>query len=420
MLDRLGFVALAVLATGAADAMADDPVFEVHWAINTHWEELAQGNDWAALIELPDDAPYVKDVFLLVSALTGTFPEYGPHMMFADPDFMETHLATLEEKINQNIPEDFDGLAVIDLERWRPEWDRTINKPSELPWDADDKDYKDDWEDMLLADDPGVFDGLDEVQKEEVLRQTWNEVTKDFYLQTILKCKELRPNAKWGYWGFPHRKYLTGETPPHVIGYGDLTFLASDRNDNLDWMWEVQDALFPVTYAFRRTVPTEEDIEDPIWDDLPPENFQFVNTNVAECRRLAPGKPVYPFITFRYAAGNGGYKYQWCNDLSLAQQFEVNRAICADGVVLWGALESEEVALKLQERLDTFMNPLAASVSTPIDPTQCIGCDMDIVDFVQFQSAFVAGDMVADCDNNGKLNMLDFVCFMNIYEAKCD
>jgi hypothetical protein len=31
----------------------------------------------------------------------------------------------------------------------------------------------------------------------------------------------------------------------------------------------------------------------------------------------------------------------------------------------------------------------------------------------------VAGDPDADCDGNGALNVLDFVCFQNLFKAGC-
>lgn len=44
---------------------------------------------------------------------------------------------------------------------------------------------------------------------------------------------------------------------------------------------------------------------------------------------------------------------------------------------------------------------------------------LDILDFVAFQIAFVAGDPAADCDTNGSFNILDFVCFQQLFQAGC-
>jgi len=46
--------------------------------------------------------------------------------------------------------------------------------------------------------------------------------------------------------------------------------------------------------------------------------------------------------------------------------------------------------------------------------------DLNILDFVCFQQLFQAGDDGADCDGNGVLNILDFVCFQQLFQQGCD
>ena len=45
--------------------------------------------------------------------------------------------------------------------------------------------------------------------------------------------------------------------------------------------------------------------------------------------------------------------------------------------------------------------------------------NLDILDFVAFQDAFVAGDPAADIDGDGSLSILDFVAFQNAFNAGC-
>ena len=44
---------------------------------------------------------------------------------------------------------------------------------------------------------------------------------------------------------------------------------------------------------------------------------------------------------------------------------------------------------------------------------------LNILDFVCYQGLFVGGDPAADCDGNGVLNILDFVCFQGEFTAGC-
>jgi probable HAF family extracellular repeat protein len=45
---------------------------------------------------------------------------------------------------------------------------------------------------------------------------------------------------------------------------------------------------------------------------------------------------------------------------------------------------------------------------------------LNILDFVAFQQLWIAQDHVADCDDNGAFNVLDFVCFQQRFVAGCD
>ncbi len=45
---------------------------------------------------------------------------------------------------------------------------------------------------------------------------------------------------------------------------------------------------------------------------------------------------------------------------------------------------------------------------------------LNILDFVCFQGLFTNGDDAADCNNDGVLNILDFVCFQQVFQAGCD
>lgn len=44
---------------------------------------------------------------------------------------------------------------------------------------------------------------------------------------------------------------------------------------------------------------------------------------------------------------------------------------------------------------------------------------LDILDFVDFQNAWTAGELAADIDGDGKLTILDFVAFQNAFQAGC-
>ena len=45
--------------------------------------------------------------------------------------------------------------------------------------------------------------------------------------------------------------------------------------------------------------------------------------------------------------------------------------------------------------------------------------ELNILDFVCFQGLFQKGDAAADCNGDGMLNILDFVCFQGLFQQGC-
>jgi hypothetical protein len=45
--------------------------------------------------------------------------------------------------------------------------------------------------------------------------------------------------------------------------------------------------------------------------------------------------------------------------------------------------------------------------------------NLDLLDFIAFQNAWVAQQPLADCDANGAFNVVDFVCFQDLFKGGC-
>jgi len=94
--------------------------------------------------------------------------------------------------------------------------------------------------------------------------------------------------------------------------------------------------------------------------------------------------------------------------------------------------ESEEAGFAWSPFTDTVTllfdgeTPLVANAT--IEGCEAEGCladcdgdgELTVLDFVCFQGLFQAGDASADCDGNGTLNVLDFVCFQGAFQGGCD
>jgi hypothetical protein len=99
----------------------------------------------------------------------------------------------------------------------------------------------------------------------------------------------------------------------------------------------------------------------------------------------------------------------------------------------WGTLynfwfDADAPPTESQAEIGLFRPGVAASPLVTVDgPSAGDGCVADfngdgtlnILDFVDFQSAFQAGDASADVNGDGKLNILDFVTFQQLFVAGC-
>jgi hypothetical protein len=61
--------------------------------------------------------------------------------------------------------------------------------------------------------------------------------------------------------------------------------------------------------------------------------------------------------------------------------------------------------------------------AAPLGEACYADCDgsggLDLFDFLCFVNAFNAGDAYADCDGGGELDLFDFLCFQNEFVGGC-
>lgn len=147
---------------------------------------------------------------------------------------LDRHLSVAREDISTYIPdEDFEGLAVVDWESWRPVWERN--------WDSKEVYWKASRE-LARAEHPHLSpERIDAAAKQE-----FESAARNFMEETLKLAQRQRPNGLWGYYGFPncYNSYkennanYTGECPAREM----------KRNDQLLWLWNVSSALYPDIY----------------------------------------------------------------------------------------------------------------------------------------------------------------------------
>lgn len=145
---------------------------------------------------------------------------------------LQAHLTKAKTDIELYMPTDYHGLAVIDWEEWRPVWARNW-KPKDI--------YRN--ESILLVQQQNSK--LTLAQASNIAKVNYETAGRNFMLGTLKLGQHLRPSSLWGYYLFPDC-YNHHYTKPN---YNGACFdIEKKRNDELNWLWNGSNALFPSIY----------------------------------------------------------------------------------------------------------------------------------------------------------------------------
>lgn len=147
---------------------------------------------------------------------------------------LDEHLRVASDNIRTYIPDrDFQGLAVVDWESWRPIWERN--------WDSKQVYWRGS-KALVRARHP---DWSPE-QVEAKARVEFEEAGRKFMEETMKLGQKARPNGLWGYYGFPNcYNYYSDKSTSYT---GECPAVELKRNDELFWLWNVSSALYPDIY----------------------------------------------------------------------------------------------------------------------------------------------------------------------------
>lgn len=263
----------------------------------------------SANLVAPVNYPMIRtDAVCFYEHLLGLYPRILPDRVenggIPQKTNMQAHLAKAKKDIEKAIPDaNFAGLAVIDYEAWCPIWSRTGDT------------YRNASREHARQQNPTLSgDALEARAKQDFIT-----AGKNVMLETLLLGKQLRPNAKWGFYGYPddHRPQDMDEIP---------------------WMWENIDAVYPAFYHLKYGVKT----------GTPGEGQQKMSDFENYCRimidaskRLSPDKPIYGFVWERYHQVNRKYGEQMLNPDDLEADFVVPKALGANGLIIWSHLQDD-------------------------------------------------------------------------------
>ncbi|XP_009685663.1 hyaluronidase-4 [Struthio camelus] len=224
------------------------------------------------------------------------------------------HLNKAKSDIDYSIPmKKFQGLAVIDWENWRPQWDRNWGNKTI---------YRNKSLEMVRRRHPQWSE--DKIRK--VAKEEFENAGKSFMNNTILLAEHMRPNGLWGYYLYPDCYNYDYKEHPETYT-GKCPAIESSRNDLLLWLWKESTALYPSIYLDYMLKSS-------------PNALKFVHYRVKEAIRIASiARKDYLLPVFVYSRPFYAYTFHILTETDLVNTIGESAALGAAGVVLWGSIQ---------------------------------------------------------------------------------
>nr|CDQ04404.1 BMA-CHHY-1 [Brugia malayi] len=291
--------------------------FEVRWNVPTHqcknWSEIQKPEHYGILVNdeykfygnvvvtLYEEKfglyPYYKNYSNLSSAVNGGIPQRAN---------LTEHLLKVENDTINAIPnENFDGLAIIDYEKWRPL-------------------YEHNWSTKRIYRNASIdyvkerYENITQENATSIAIKEFNEAAMKFLTATIREVKRIRPKALWGFYGMPFCNYSAGING--TVACGEVY---EEFNDRLKPLYMEATALYPSIYLPRRNSGAG--------------GCLYVTSVLQEAKRCAeklkPSVPIFTFTGFEYFPLNLTDPFYTEQDLfnSLHRSFDMG----IQGAIIW-------------------------------------------------------------------------------------
>lgn len=252
---------------------------------------------------------------------------------------LEKHLRASSDDIRRFIPNsDFQGLAVVDWESWRPVWERNWDT-KQIYWEGSRALVRSKHPDWSPA------------QVETAARIEFEMAGRQFMDETLKLGRVERPNGLWGFYGFPNcynyykSTNYTGECPPTEM----------KRNDKLLWLWNVSSALYPDIYLSLQL------------RSLGKEVLLYTHNRILEALRASAqatpeNPPVFPYTRIVYT-----YTLEFLSQEHLVYTIGESVALGSAGVVLWGDhtfSKSQATCDAVKSYIDETLGPYLVNVTS--------------------------------------------------------
>ncbi|TMS35640.1 hypothetical protein L596_002999 [Steinernema carpocapsae] len=243
--------------------------------------------------------PYFEKVNVSTyTAVNGGLPQKGN---------IGDHLLKVKMDIERSIPySGYSGLAIIDFEDWRPLW--SLNWGSKTIYKKESVRY--------------VLERYPSLSKKSARRLAiteFNKAARNFMVQTIRLGMQLRPNAQWGYYGFPYCNYDAGKA-----GETECNSKFMKHNDKLGFVMREGNTYYPSIYLNQ--------------EDKTGGNFRYLQAIVKETirtrKRLRSTSPIYMYTKIEYEPYDP-LPHEFYTKADLCNSLKQTSDLGAVGAIIW-------------------------------------------------------------------------------------
>ena len=236
---------------------------------------------------------------------------------------LTAHQELLRRTLPGAVSADFDGIAAIDFENWTPIWE---NDGSHDAWHS--AAYRQLSLQLVVDKHPS----LSHAQAQAQAKQNFEHAAVDFFVQTLRVCREVRPRARWGFYGFPNSEFYPCDN--QGCGYSSLRAgrTLRGRNDLLQPLWDEVDVILPSIYMQILPGNTPSSSRNAYI------NHGMVNNTVTEALRLSKNsrQPPPAVFAFMYSFYNSQTQNVTLTAADTKASVEIPYYLGADGLVVWG------------------------------------------------------------------------------------
>jgi hyaluronoglucosaminidase len=241
-------------------------------------------------------------------------------------------------------------LGCRDFENWTPIYNNDVSHDS---WHS--KAYQA----RSIALVKERYPALNATQTRALAKKEFERAATDFFVQTLRVCREVRPNARWGFYGFPSAEYYpcTGSD----CGYDDPRRGPALRalNDQLMPILEEVDVILPSVYEQQllcRDAGSSSTCgagTNVLYSTLM--NERMINATVREAvrlQRMTSHRP--PVLAYTWAYYNSGNESVLLRAADMSASIRLPYYAGAQGLVLWGDPSYHQTSLHDPGRVKRF------------------------------------------------------------------